>query len=90
MIRAIFRDGQIRPVEPLPAEWADGEELTVQHASPVEAPDYSTKAEQDAAYEAWERGSAEITRADQDELQAILEELEAESKQAVRREWGLE
>jgi hypothetical protein len=32
MIRAIIQDGEIRALEPLPAEWTDGGQLVVEDA----------------------------------------------------------
>ena len=34
MPRAVLKNGVITPLDPLPAEWADGRELQVESASP--------------------------------------------------------
>jgi hypothetical protein len=39
MIRAIFRDGQIQPLDPLPAEWEEGRELQIIEGDPIDDPE---------------------------------------------------
>lgn len=39
MIRAIYRNGKIEPINGIPAEWEDGEELTVEQAERFLGPD---------------------------------------------------
>ena len=83
-IRAILRNGQIQPLDPLPSDWADGQELL------VEPPDHvPMKAE----LEQWSRdvdeAAAQIDPEEHERLRRALEEIERESKDATRREWGL-
>lgn len=42
-IKAVLRDGRIQPLEPLPPEWMDGQELLVEQ--PEAAPSESQLAE---------------------------------------------
>jgi hypothetical protein len=84
MIRAILKNGVIRPAEPLPADWQDGQELLVDRQS-------STPCAEDI--DAWardlEEGARGITAEDAAALERALLDIERESKEAVRREWGL-
>ena len=82
-IKAILRDGRIQPLEPLPPGWTDGQELV------VEEPELSETA---AEIEQWakdlEESTAKIPTDEHDRIDRALEEIERESKDAVRRKWG--
>jgi hypothetical protein len=39
MIRAIFRDGLIQPIDPLPTEWEEGRELQIIETEPSDDPE---------------------------------------------------
>jgi hypothetical protein len=84
MIRAILTDGRIQPLDPLPKDWAEGQVLVVEEGeAPVDA----------EALAAWEREMEEAARSipaeEHERLLRALVEIEAESKDAVKREWGL-
>jgi hypothetical protein len=84
MIRAIIENGQIRPLDPLPAEWNDGREVIVEDAE-------STTAEE---LEAWYRelkrmGPAEYEPGEWQHMQEVLNEADQQAKALVRREMGL-
>jgi hypothetical protein len=83
-IKAILRDGRIQPLEPLPADWADGQELVVEEPEPSDDP---------VEIERWakelEESTAKIPAEEHERFLRALEENELESKEAVRREWGL-
>jgi hypothetical protein len=82
MIKAILRNGHIQPLEPLPPNWTDGQELV------VEQPQANTSREE---IEKWaddlDLATANISPEDQARFEAVLDEIERESKEAVRREW---
>lgn len=84
MIRAILKDGLIKPAEPLPADWADGQELIVERQSDPAAQD---------EIERWarelEEADSTISHEDAATLERALADVERQSKDAVRREWGL-
>lgn len=84
-IRAILRQGVIQPIEPLPAGWRDGQELV------VEEPRRDAESEEIAQ---WGRdldaASAQIPAEEHDRFLQALEEIEKESKEAVRKQWGQE
>jgi hypothetical protein len=83
-IRAVLRNGHIEPTEPLPPSWGDGQELIVEEpASPA------TDQELDDWGRELDTATSQILPADHERFHQALDEIEKESKDAVRREWGL-
>jgi hypothetical protein len=84
MVRAILRDGTIRPVTPLPETWADGQELVVEAAAPPASAD---------DWDAWSREidelAAEIPPEDFERVELALAEADKKAKEMVRRQMGL-
>jgi len=78
-IKAVLRHGIIQPVEPLPPDWADGQELVVEEPNPVHS---------DAQISQWARemdaATAQIPAEEHERFLKALDEIERESKQAVR------
>jgi len=83
-IRAIVQNGRIQPLGPLPANWGDGKELVVEDPSDsaVESGTTDWEKEMDLA-------AAKIPSEEHERFLKALEIGERESKEAVRREWGL-
>jgi hypothetical protein len=84
MIKAILKNGSIHPLDPIPPDWVDGQELVVEEseAAPTERELFE-----------WDQEIETLARKVPPEehrrvLDAIAEH-EAASKDAVRREWGL-
>ncbi len=87
MMRAVFHDGQIEPLEPVPREWANGQELCVE---PVGSPN-ETAGDSDGWLEEMRMLTAELN--DPSEWQQIetkLAEADRQAKELVRREMGLD
>jgi uncharacterized membrane protein len=83
-IKAILRDGRIQPLEPLPDDWADGQELV------VEDPNLAAgEGQVDQWAKDLETAAARLPAEEHDLFRRALTHVEAESKEAVRREWGL-
>jgi hypothetical protein len=83
-IKAILRNGRIQPLEPLPVDWTDGQELI------VEQPDSGGAAAQVSEWaEDLEAAAARLPAEEHDRFRRALNEIGRESKDAVRREWGL-
>ena len=84
MIRAIVQNGQIHPLEPLPAEWIEGREVVVEDAE-------STSVEElEACYrELQSLGPAEYEPGEWEHMQEVLNEADKQAKALVRREMGL-
>jgi hypothetical protein len=82
-IKAVLRHGVIEPVEPLPPAWADGQELLVEEPNDrrAEADINQWAQEMDAA-------TAQIPADEHDRFLRAIDEIEHESKEAVRKEWG--
>ena len=83
-IKAVLRHGVIQPMEPLPRDWADGQELLVEEPQGgcADAQIKQWAQEMDAA-------TAQIPAEEHDRFLHALDEIEQESKAAVRKEWGV-
>lgn len=83
-IKAVLHNGHIQPLEPLPPNWVEGQELVVeQHEGnglAVQIIEWAN--ELDAT-------TAAVPEEEHDRFGKALEEIERESKEAIRREWGL-
>jgi hypothetical protein len=85
MIRAVIQNGEIRALEPLPAEWTDGRHLVVEDTSGAPTDDL------EACYrELVELGPAQYEPGERDRVQAILDDADAQAKAVVRRQMGLD
>jgi len=82
-IRAILRHGIIQPVEPLPAGWGEGQELVVEEPQGEHA-----QAEIGQWAQELDAGTAQIPAEEHDRFLQALDEIERESKEAVRKQWG--
>ena len=84
MIRAVYRNGSIQPVDKVPGSWLHGEELTVEQTGGKMSP------EEIHEFDAWvadvEAATAKISPEDHDRFMAVLNQLEAESKELGCRE----
>jgi len=83
MPRAIVKDGMIYPIEPLPADWTDGHEVTVEDAKP-DSPEAIDK-----WYAELEELARQIDPEDHRRLEEALAEADRQAKAQVRREMGL-
>ena len=86
MVRAVVSGGEIRPLEPLPADWQEGQPLRVEKAEDGETSveeidrDFAVLAELCQASEP----------AEEDQLKRALQEAHLQAKEQVRRHMGLE
>ena len=85
MIHAIYKNGQIQPVDEIPDDWQDGKELIVEETGPSDDPAEITR-----WYEELQRLAAEVPDEDHDRVMAALEEQKRVGKEMMRREMGLE
>lgn len=84
MVKAVVSQGAIRPLEPLPADWQDGQPLRVE-AEEIEA---STEViDRDFALLAALCEGGDPT--DEDKLEQALLESRRQAKEQVRRRMGL-
>src|SRR5437870_2575742 len=84
MIRAILKKGKIEPLEKLPGNWHDGQELIVEGGEPSDDP-----AEIRKWHEKLLALSAQIPAEDHKRMAAALAEQDQEAKESMRREMGL-
>lgn len=83
-IRAILHDGIIQPIEPLPAVWTEGQELTVEEPKSARTPADIGQWTQEL-----DAATAQVPPDEHDRFREALKQIEQESKQAVRQQWGL-
>jgi hypothetical protein len=83
MIRAVFKDGVLHPLDPPPSEWLDGRELLVEEAE-------TTPEDLDTWYREVKDLVAKIDPGDPARIEAALKEQDAEAKAWMRREMGLD
>lgn len=83
-IRAVIDRGVIRPLEPVPPEWAEGAEVSVELAedAPSDALDHWLETTDALARECFDPE-------DWARVQATLAEADALAKEQMRREMGL-
>jgi hypothetical protein len=85
MPRAVLQNGEIRPVEPLPCEWREGEALRVEKAEDDDA----TAAEIDRDFARLEALCADSDPVEEERLAEALQQAREQSKAQVRRQMGL-
>jgi hypothetical protein len=84
MIRAILKKGKIEPLEALPENWRDGQELVVDGGEPSDDP-----VEIKRWYKKLQALSAQIPAEDHKRMAAALAEQDRIAKESTRREMGL-
>jgi hypothetical protein len=85
MVKAVVSNGQIRPVEPLPADWQEGQSLRVERADEPEIP----AAEIDRDFAVLAKLCEASEPADEKQLEQVLLEARQQAKEQVRRHMGL-
>lgn len=85
MVRAILREGRIQPLDPLPKNWHEGQELAVATLDDDET------SESQQSVDRWheERLALSVGLTDEDDrlVQQALEEQRQSGKETMRREW---
>jgi hypothetical protein len=84
MIRAVYRDGKIQPLDEVPKGWREGDRLVVEHEEATPSAEEIDKwtAEVEAA-------AAQISEEDHQRAMAAIAEHRAQAKEWMRREMGL-
>jgi hypothetical protein len=85
MIRAILKRGKIQPLDSLPDDWRDGQELIIEGLGPSDDP-----AEIAKWYDELVRLSKDIPPDDHARMAAAVAEQDREAKQRMRRDMGLD
>jgi len=77
-IKAVIQNGRIEPLEPLPKDWLEGQEVVVESEVP------QTAREIDQWSSELEAAAARVPAADHKRFMEALDEIERESKEAMR------
>jgi hypothetical protein len=85
MVKAVVSRGEIRPLEPLPADWQEGQRLRVEKADDSEMP--VEEIDRDFAVLATLCEASEP--ADEEQLERALQAARRQAKEQVRRHMGL-
>jgi len=85
MVRAVVRSGEIRPLEPLPADWQEGQPLRVDKADDGEMTADEVDRDFAVLAELCETSEPE----DEEQLEQKLLEARRQAKELVRRQMGL-
>jgi hypothetical protein len=85
MVKAVVSRGEIRPLEPLPVDWQEGQRLRVEKADDGETP--VEEIDRDFAVLATLCEASEP--ADEEQLERSLQESHRQAKEQVRRHMGL-
>jgi len=85
MVKAIVSRGEIRPLEPLPADWQEGQPLRIEKADDGETP--VEEIDRDFAVLASLCEASEP--ADEEQLERALHEAHCQAKEQVRRHMRL-
>jgi len=86
MVKAVVSRGEIRPLEPLPADWREGQPLQVEKADDSEMP----VEEIDRDFAVLANLCSESEPANEDQLDRALHEARRHAKEQVRRHMGLD
>jgi hypothetical protein len=84
MVRAVVSGGEIRPLEPLPADWQDGQPLRVEKAEDGETP----VAQIDRDFAVLANLCETSEPAEEEQLERALQEAHSQAKEQVRRHMG--
>lgn len=85
MLKAIVIHGEIRPLEPLPPDWQEGQRLRIEKAD-----DEGTPIEEiDRAFAALEKLCEASESAEEEQLERALQEARRLAKEQVRRQMEL-
>jgi hypothetical protein len=85
MVKAVVSRGEIRPLEPLPADWREGQPLLIEKADDCEMP----VEEIDHDFAVLTSLCSESEPADEDRLDRALDDARRQAKEQVRRHTGL-
>jgi len=85
MVKAVVSRGEIRPLEPLPADWREGQPLRVEKADDSEMP----VEEIDRDFAVLANLCSESEPADEEQLERALHEAHRQAKEQVRRHMRL-
>lgn len=80
-IKAVIQNGRIEPLEPLPPDWQEGQEVIIESEAPEPASEIAKWSDD------LEAAAARLPAAEHQRFIEALDEIERGSKDAMRREW---
>jgi hypothetical protein len=86
MLKAVVTHGEIRPLEPLPDDWQEGQRLSVERADDGD----TTVEEIDRDFAVLAALCEASEPADEEQLEQALLEARRQAKKLVRRQMGFE
>jgi hypothetical protein len=86
MVKAVVNHGEIRPLEPLPSDWHEGQHLRVEKADERDM----SAAEIDRDFVELDALCQSNTLADEEKIEQSLKESRTQAKDHVRRQMGLD
>jgi hypothetical protein len=85
MVKAVVHHGEIQPLEPLPADWQEGQTLRIEKADDGEM----SVEEIDRDFALLASLCEDSEPADEEQLERVLQEARRLAKEQVRRQMGL-
>lgn len=85
MIRAVYRDGTIQPLEGIPRDWQDGDELAVEHAEKFLGPDDEISDLEQRLAEFHALGPAGFEPGEREDIERFWKELDDLGRQEMQR-----
>ena len=85
MVRAVVNHGEVRPLEPLPADWLEGQPLRIEKADDSEIP----VEEIDGDFAVWQNFARRTIWRTSFSCSRAATMLHRQSKEQVRRDMGL-
>ncbi len=85
MVNAVVTGGEIRPLEPLPADWRDGQRVRIERADEAEP----TVEEIDRDFAVLAAMCESSDPADEEKMRQAIREAKELAKEQVRRDMGL-
>jgi hypothetical protein len=85
MVNAVISGGEIRPLEPLPPDWQEGQRLRIERADESEP----TAEDIDRDFAVLAAMCETSAPADEEKMRQALREAEELAKEQMRREMGL-
>lgn len=86
MIHGVVRDGEIVPLDPIPAEWGDGREVFIEATGKIAS-------DERAEIERWHAklaalGPAQYKEGEREAIEQFMLDADREAKESMKRSWA--
>lgn len=85
MVRAVYIDGAIQPLDPLPPDWREGQRLNIDAAA---AGDTAESTDPQLWFDELQRLASEVPASDHQRMKESDDEQDRQAKEMMRRELG--